>query len=85
MKKAEVYNISAGQYQSSSRLLGKSSNMQNIYCCKIINGSYMALETLTVIIVIIIIIIIMMIMIMIMIIIICMLGSARILRKVLSV
>ena len=77
MKKAEVYNISTGQYQSSSRLLGKSSNMQNIYCCKIINGSYMALETLTVIIIIIII--------MIMIIIICMLGSARILRKVLSV
>ena len=76
MKKAEVYNISTGQYQSSSRLLGKSSNMQNIYCCKIINGSYMALETLTVIIIIII---------MIMIIIICMLGSARILRKVLSV
>ena len=54
--------------------------MQNIYCCKIINGGYMALETLTVIIIIIIIIIIM-----IMIIIICMLGSARILRKVLSV
>ena len=80
MKKAEVYNISTGPYQSSSRLLGKSSNMQNIYCCKIINGSYMALETLTVIIIIIIIIIIM-----IMIIIICMLGSARILRKVLSV
>ena len=53
--------------------------MQNIYCCKIINGGYMALETLTVIIIIIIIII------MIMIIIICMLGSARILRKVLSV
>ena len=73
MKKAEVYNISTGQYQSSSRLLGKSSNMQNIYYCKIINGSYMALETLTVIII------------MIMIIIICMLGSARILRKVLSV
>ena len=76
MKKAEVY-------QSSSRLLGKSSNMQNIYYCKIINGSYMALETLTVIIIIIIIIII--IMMMMIIIISCILGSARILRKVLSV
>ena len=72
MKKAEVY-------QSSSRLLGKSSNMQNIYYCKIINGSYMALETLTVIIIIIIIIMMMIIIIS------CILGSARILRKVLSV
>ena len=30
-----------GQYQSSSGLLGKTTNMQNIYYCKIINGSYM--------------------------------------------
>ena len=30
-----------GQYQSSSGLLGKTTNLQNIYYCKIINGSYM--------------------------------------------
>ena len=30
-----------GQYQSSLGLLGKPTNMQNIYYCKIINGSYM--------------------------------------------
>ena len=39
MKKAEVYNISTGQYQSSSGLLGKTTNIQNIYYCKIINGN----------------------------------------------
>ena len=38
--KAEVYNISSGQYQSLSGLLGKTRNIQNIYYCKIINGSY---------------------------------------------
>ena len=59
--------------------------MQNIYYCKIINGSYMALETLTVIIIIIIIITIIIIIMMMIIIISCILGSARILRKVLSV
>ena len=41
VKKAEVYNISTGQYQSSSGLLGKTTNIQNIYYCKIIKGSYM--------------------------------------------
>ena len=47
MKKAEVYNISTGQYQSSmsfrrSGLLGKTTNIQNtvVYYCKIIKGSY---------------------------------------------
>ena len=40
-EKAEVYNISTGQCQSSSGLLGKTTNLQNIYYCKIINGSYM--------------------------------------------
>ena len=38
---AEVYNISTGQHQSSPGLLGKTTNIQNIYCFKIINGSYM--------------------------------------------
>ena len=42
LKKAEVvYNISTGQYQSSSGLLGKTTNIQNIYRCKMINESYM--------------------------------------------
>ena len=41
VKKAEVYKISTGQYQSSSGLFGKTTNIQNIYCCKIIKGSYM--------------------------------------------
>ena len=41
VKKAEVYNISTGQYQSSSGLLGKTTNIQNIYYCKIVKGSYM--------------------------------------------
>ena len=41
VKKVEVYNISTGQYQSSSGFLGKNTNIQNIYYCKIINGSYM--------------------------------------------
>ena len=40
--KAEVYNISSGQYQclSARFFLGKTTNIQNIYYCKIINGSY---------------------------------------------
>ena len=38
MKKAKVYNISAGQLQSSSGLLGKNINIQNINYCKIIKG-----------------------------------------------
>ena len=29
-EKAEVYNISTGQYQSTSGLLGKTTNIQNI-------------------------------------------------------
>ena len=41
MKKAEVYNISTSQYQSSSGLFGKTTNIQLIYYCKIISGSYM--------------------------------------------
>ena len=41
VKKAKVYNISTGQYQSSSGLLGKTTNIQNIYYCKKINRSYM--------------------------------------------
>ena len=41
VKKAEVYKISTGQYQSSSGLFGTTTNIQNIYYCKIIKGSYM--------------------------------------------
>ena len=41
MKKAEIYNISTSQYRSSSGLLGKTTNIQNIYYCNIINRSYM--------------------------------------------
>ena len=40
MKKADVNNISTGQYPSSG-LLGKTTNIQNIYYCKIVKGSYM--------------------------------------------
>ena len=35
------YTISTGQYQSSAGLLEKTTNIQNIYYCKIINRSYM--------------------------------------------
>ena len=35
------YAKSTGQHQSSSGLLGKTTNVQNIYYCNIINGSYM--------------------------------------------
>ena len=45
VKKADVYNILSGQYQSSSGLLpgllGKTTNIQNICYCKIMNWSYM--------------------------------------------
>ena len=40
VKKADVNNISTGQYRSSG-LLGKTTNIQNIYYCKIVKGSYM--------------------------------------------
>ena len=40
VKKADVNNISTGQYPSSG-LLGKTTNIQNIYYCKIVKGSYM--------------------------------------------
>ena len=45
MKKAEVYNISTSQYRHSSGLLGKTTNIQNIYYCNIINRSYMLRPT----------------------------------------
>ena len=41
MKKAEVYSTSTGQNQYSSGLLGKTTNIQNIYHWKITKGSYM--------------------------------------------
>ena len=40
VKKADVNNISTGQCPSSG-LLGKTTNIQNIYYCKIVKGSYM--------------------------------------------
>ena len=35
-EEGRVYNISSGQYQSSSGVLGKTTNIQNIYYRKII-------------------------------------------------
>ena len=40
VKKADVNNISNGQYPSSG-LLRKTTNIRNIYYCKIVKGSYM--------------------------------------------
>ena len=40
VKKADVNNISTGQYPSSG-LLGKTTNIPNICYCKIVKGSYM--------------------------------------------